>query len=98
MRREGDARSCSAAFCVFIPISSPSAMPARYVPPSFFPHACLQVILMVKSLCPGDSIVKRKKKIIVAMFLLGERVPDRGLTFFLLPVPPAHRNRYFIQT
>lgn len=63
VRREGDARSCSAAFCVFTPISSPSAVPARYAPPSFFPHACLQVILMVKSPCPGDSFfVKGKKK------------------------------------
>lgn len=60
VRREGETRSCSAAFCVFIPISSPSAMPARYVAPSFFPHACLQVISMVKSPCPGDSIVKGK--------------------------------------
>lgn len=59
-------------FVVFIPISSPSAMPARYAPPSFFPHACLQVILMVKSPCPGDSFVKGKKKnFIVAMFSLG---------------------------
>lgn len=95
--RPQPAHSCSATFCVSIPISSPSAMPTHFTPPPFLPHTCLQVIFNGQLTMSWGRHCKRKYFPVGATFSLGTRSWPR--THILSPAraPSVHRNGHFKQ-
>lgn len=92
------APSSSAAFCVLIRISSPSAMPADYYLPSFLSHACLQVVFNGQLTMSRGQRCKRKCFPVGAISHWRE-AHSWPRAHILSPAcaPSVHRNGHFKQ-